>query len=94
MKIKHGELKPAVHAGKVGSVLRFLNDRGGSLKDKAFFVAGLIYVISPVDILPELVMGPLGLTDDLWVVLALWRMSRGAEKAYKDAEPVDRLVSR
>ncbi len=30
---------------------------------------GLVYIISPIDLIPELVAGPLGLTDDLGVLL-------------------------
>ncbi|WP_213815498.1 DUF1232 domain-containing protein [Glaciihabitans sp. dw_435] len=32
-------------------------------------VAALVYGISPIDVIPELLTGPLGLTDDLAVLL-------------------------
>jgi uncharacterized membrane protein YkvA (DUF1232 family) len=33
-------------------------------------VAGVAYVLSPLDLLPALLMGPVGLLDDLFVVAA------------------------
>jgi len=36
---------------------------------KFLFVASLLYVLSPIDILPEAFLGPIGLIDDLFVVL-------------------------
>ena len=44
-------------------------------------VAALIYGISPVDIIPELIAGPLGLTDDLAVLVGagvgIWKLLSG-----------------
>ena len=31
------------------------------------YVAALVYVVSPVDVIPELILGPFGLADDLAV---------------------------
>jgi uncharacterized membrane protein YkvA (DUF1232 family) len=43
--------------------------------------AALLYGISPVDVIPELLTGPLGLTDDLAVLLgsgfAVWKLLSG-----------------
>jgi uncharacterized membrane protein YkvA (DUF1232 family) len=36
---------------------------------KAIPVLGLLYVISPIDLLPEAVLGPLGAIDDIGVVI-------------------------
>ncbi|MFO0689007.1 MAG: YkvA family protein [Myxococcota bacterium] len=49
---------------------RLLRDRRVPLVDKAVAVAGIAYVLSPIDLLPALVMGPIGLLDDLFVVAA------------------------
>jgi uncharacterized membrane protein YkvA (DUF1232 family) len=35
----------------------------------AAIIGGLLYLLSPVDALPEAVLGPIGLTDDLAVVV-------------------------
>ncbi|WP_394553863.1 DUF1232 domain-containing protein [Agromyces sp. MMS24-JH15] len=36
-------------------------------------IAAVVYTVSPVDLIPELVLGPLGIADDLgvWGILAL-----------------------
>jgi uncharacterized membrane protein YkvA (DUF1232 family) len=36
-------------------------------------LAATVYAVSPIDLIPELVLGPLGFTDDLgvWTVLAV-----------------------
>ena len=40
------------------------------------FIIALIYIISPIDLAPEVVLGPLGLLDDLgvllWIVKSLY----------------------
>lgn len=44
-------------------------------------IAALVYGLSPVDIIPELLTGPLGLADDLAVFigagLAIWKLLGG-----------------
>jgi len=32
---------------------------------------GLAYIVSPIDLLPELILGPIGLTDDALVAVAI-----------------------
>lgn len=51
-------------------LLRLLRDRRVPLLEKGIAVAGVAYVLSPIDFLPALVMGPVGLLDDLFVVAA------------------------
>lgn len=33
--------------------------------------SALVYIVSPIDILPEAILGPIGLVDDIAVVLLL-----------------------
>ncbi len=44
-------------------------------------VAAIIYGVSPVDVIPELLTGPLGLVDDLAVFVgagfAIWKLLSG-----------------
>lgn len=51
-------------------LFRLLRDPRVSLGDKALALLGLGYVLSPVDLLPEFLLGPIGLVDDLLVVTA------------------------
>lgn len=49
---------------------RLLRDSRVSLSRKAIPVAVVLYVVLPIDLLPALIAGPLGLVDDV-VVLAV-----------------------
>ena len=51
-------------------LLRLLRDERVPLLDKGLAVAGVAYVLSPIDVLPAILMGPLGLLDDLFIVAA------------------------
>ena len=42
-----------------------------SKPDLAIIVMALLYVLSPVDFIPELITGPLGLTDDMAAVAVI-----------------------
>lgn len=56
-----------------------------SKPDLAIIVMALLYVLSPVDFIPELIAGPLGLTDDvaaLAVITAIIMRAFG-----RDSEP-------
>lgn len=49
---------------------RLLRDGRVPLVDKAIAVGGIAYVLSPIDLLPALVLGPIGMLDDLFIVAA------------------------
>jgi uncharacterized membrane protein YkvA (DUF1232 family) len=49
-------------------LLRLLRDARVPRGGKAFALLGIGYVLSPVDLLPEGLFGPIGLLDDLLVV--------------------------
>lgn len=49
---------------------RLLRDRRVPLTSKLVALGGVGYVLSPIDVLPALLMGPLGLVDDVLVVAA------------------------
>ena len=42
-----------------------INKKGNIIHKKAKFVLVITYFISPIDLLPELVLGPLGYLDDI-----------------------------
>lgn len=41
------------------------------IKENWVIILSLIYILSPIDFIPEILVGPLGLIDDLGVVLFL-----------------------
>jgi uncharacterized membrane protein YkvA (DUF1232 family) len=51
-------------------LLRLLRDRRVPIASKVIALAGIGYVISPLDVMPALIFGPIGLVDDLVVVAA------------------------
>ena len=51
-------------------LFRLFRDPRVPLGAKAIALVGIGYVLSPVDLLPEVVLGPIGLADDLFVVAA------------------------
>jgi uncharacterized membrane protein YkvA (DUF1232 family) len=55
-------------------LLRLLRDRRVPIGRKAIAVAGIAYVLSPIDVVPTFVFGPIGLVDDLFVVASCLSM--------------------
>jgi uncharacterized membrane protein YkvA (DUF1232 family) len=49
---------------------RLMRDRRVPIVQKGVAIAGVAYVLSPIDLLPALVFGPLGVLDDVFVVAA------------------------
>jgi uncharacterized membrane protein YkvA (DUF1232 family) len=50
--------------------MRLMRDDRVPLAAKAIMTAGVAYVISPLDFMPALLFGPLGLVDDLLIIAA------------------------
>jgi uncharacterized membrane protein YkvA (DUF1232 family) len=51
-------------------LLRLMRDRRVPRLPKLIAVLGIGYVLSPIDLLPAILLGPIGLVDDLLVVSA------------------------
>lgn len=51
-------------------LLRLLRDPRVPILQKGVAIAGVAYVLSPIDLVPALIFGPIGLLDDLFVVTA------------------------
>ncbi len=51
-------------------LVRLLRDDRVGIGAKAIALLGVGYILSPVDLLPEFLLGPIGLVDDLLVVAA------------------------
>jgi uncharacterized membrane protein YkvA (DUF1232 family) len=51
-------------------LMRLMRDRRVHILHKGIAIAGVAYVLSPIDVLPTLVFGPLGILDDVFVVAA------------------------
>ena len=51
-------------------LMRLLRDPRVAAGDKAIAVLGIAYVLSPIDVMPAFLFGPLGALDDVLVVTA------------------------
>jgi uncharacterized membrane protein YkvA (DUF1232 family) len=51
-------------------LMRLLRDSRVPLLEKGIAVAGVAYALSPIDVMPAIVLGPIGLLDDLFIVAA------------------------
>lgn len=54
------------------------------LREKAVIILGVLYVLSPLDLIPEVILGPLGLLDDggaifvvLLIILGILKRQKG-----------------
>ena len=58
--------------------------RGLSAPEWVLLVLAAVYILSPVDVIPEVLLGPLGLTDD---AVALAIVAKLGWSAFRPAEP-------
>ena len=49
-------------------LMRLLRDERVPVGSKGIALLGIAYVISPIDLLPEILLGPLGFVDDLLII--------------------------
>lgn len=63
------------------NVAGMFKDRDIPLKDKALILAGAVYLVSPVDILPDYFF-LIGWTDDLAVLFGTYKLFRKTYKRY------------
>lgn len=49
----------------------FLRDPQAPIRLRLSIVASIIYILSPIDLIPEMFLGPLGLVDDSAVAMGL-----------------------
>lgn len=63
------------------NVVGMFKDKHTPLRDKLLIAGGTVYILSPVDLIPDLIM-LLGYTDDLAVLIGTYRVFRRAYNAY------------
>ncbi|NLM42810.1 MAG: DUF1232 domain-containing protein [Clostridiales bacterium] len=67
--------------GKIKLLLRYINDKEVSIFKKLLILAGLLYLIFPMDIVPDFLIG-LGILDDAAVLLFVWNAVKSELKEY------------
>ncbi len=63
-------------------LFRLLRDDRVPMSSKALALAGAAYLLSPIDLMPALLLGPIGLVDDLIVIGAV--LSRMLNRVHPD----------
>jgi uncharacterized membrane protein YkvA (DUF1232 family) len=61
-------------------LVRLFQDKRISPKSKTMILAGISYFILPIDFLPEAVLGPLGLADDVFIGINIVNMLLNTDK--------------
>ncbi len=82
-----GNYKKAAQAGIIKSCLRYIEDPNRSIVSRAFLAMTpllIVWVLSPLDLVPEFILGPIGLTDDVLIMIGLFLIIRLANRFYKD----------
>ncbi|MCX7571224.1 DUF1232 domain-containing protein [Tumebacillus sp. DT12] len=63
------------------NVVGMFKDKHTPLRDKLLIAGGTVYILSPVDLVPDLIM-LLGYTDDLAVLIGTYRVFRRSYNNY------------
>jgi uncharacterized membrane protein YkvA (DUF1232 family) len=75
------------HVGIVKACLRFIDDPNRPWWQRLFLVFTplvIVWIISPLDLIPEAFLGPLGLADDSILIVTLFLIVRFAYSFYSN----------
>ncbi len=87
-------MKPLAKIGRARALLRYFRDPAASIIGKLFVFAAVIYVISPVDAIPDVPI--VGWLDDMGVMSLAVAWMWSVVGRYREASPVpppDRDIS-
>jgi uncharacterized membrane protein YkvA (DUF1232 family) len=79
--------KKTAQVGIIKACLRFIEDPNRSLIQRVFLALSpllAVWILSPLDLMPEIILGPLGLTDDILILIGLFLLIRLAHNFYKE----------
>lgn len=80
------QYKQTVQVGIIRACMRYIEDPNRSMLSRIFLAMAplfVVWVVSPLDILPEAFLGPLGLTDDALILISLILLIRLANNFYR-----------
>lgn len=92
-----GAYQTTTKAGFIKVMQRYVEDPNRSMLARLFLALSplfVLYVISPLDIVPEAFLGPLGLADDGAILIALFLIIRFALSFYSNKKYVPKLESK
>lgn len=73
--------------GFIKACLRYIEDPNRSLLTRIFLALTpllVFWIISPLDLIPEVILGPVGLADDGAIIIALFLLFRLAISFYSE----------
>lgn len=78
--------KPRVGGGFFSNLIGMMKDKETPFRDKALIIGGIVYIISPIDLIPEGILLFLGYGDDLAVLLGTIGLIRKNYKRYMERQ--------
>jgi len=66
---------------KIKLIIRYIRDREVSVFKKLLILAGFLYLVFPMDIVPDMLIG-LGILDDAAVLLFVWNAIKSELEEY------------
>lgn len=73
---------------KIKLLIRYIRDREVSVFKKLLILAGFLYLVFPMDIVPDMLIG-LGILDDAAVLLFVWNAIKSELEEY--GEKISRM---
>lgn len=89
-----GAYKKTAQVGIIKACLRYIEDPNRSFISRLFLAVTpllLVWILSPLDLLPEVILGPLGFTDDLLILIGMFFIIRLANRFYKEKRFVKKI---
>jgi uncharacterized membrane protein YkvA (DUF1232 family) len=71
--------------GILKACLRYIEDPNRNIIGRLFLAITpllFVWILSPLDLLPEFILGPLGLTDDILLLIGMFLLARLAYSFY------------
>lgn len=72
--------------GIIKACLRYIEDPNRNIFSRIFLALSpllAVWILSPLDLMPEIILGPLGLTDDILILIGIFLLVRLANNFYR-----------
>lgn len=83
--------KKTAQVGIIKACLRYIEDPTRNIFLRIFLALTpllIVWIISPLDLIPEVILGPFGLTDDVLIIAGLFLLIRLANSFYRQKKYV------
>ncbi len=76
-----------VRVGIIKACLRYIEDPNRNFFSRLFLATSpllAVWILSPLDLMPEILLGPLGLSDDALIFIGMFLLIRLANNFYRE----------